>query len=63
MVRPTENSRAPSFENPLKQKAPQARTRAGLPNLEEMPEGASDISGEVLHLAEPDAAEIVFTNE
>jgi hypothetical protein len=28
-----------------------------------MPEGASDISGEVPHLVEPDAAEIVFTNE
>jgi hypothetical protein len=44
-------------------KAPRARTHAGLIVLEEMPEGASDISGEVPHLAEPDVTEVVFTNE
>lgn len=58
-----ENSPAPSFEDSLKPKAPHASPHAGLKNLEEMPEGASDISGEVLYLAGPDTAEIVITNE
>lgn len=51
------------IEAASKEKSPAGANACGAYILEEMPEGASDISGEVPHLAEPDVTEIVFTNE
>ena len=56
-------TRANRLLSPCNKKSPAGANACGAYILEEMPEGASDISGEVPHLAEPDVTEIVFTNE